>query len=404
MTYRAPKGTSDILPPESDVWRRVLRTWEDLCVVYGYGLVITPLFESTDVFARGVGEATEVVEKQMYTFADKKGRSLTLRPEATASLVRAYLQAGRRGILKAWYAGPMFRYEQPQAGRRRQFTQVGVEYVGEDAPAADVEVIELGHRFYSEIGLPVTVHINSIGDAAGRPAYREALLDYLRPRRDSLDADCRHRMEANPLRVLDCKVDGPQLTDAPVPVDYLTPEAADHYKAVKEGLTGAGVAFVEAPQLVRGLDYYTRTVFEYVADDYEASQDSVGGGGRYDGLAEALGGGPVPAIGLSLGVDRIVAALGRTAEAVELDYFVVVADESQWSEALGLVQQLRRAGLRTDFRAAAGSLKAQLKAADRRRAAAALIVGSEWAEGKVARKDMTSGDQDLVAVADLVGK
>jgi histidyl-tRNA synthetase len=403
MTYRAPKGTDDILAPESRRWRRLLRAWDEMTERYGYELILTPIFESTDLFARGVGAETEVVEKQMYTFADKSGRSLTLRPEQTASVVRAYLQAGKQGVMKVAYSGPMFRYEQPQAGRRRQFYQLGVEYLGVESVDADVEVIELGYRFLRAAGLEdVEVQLNSIGDAADRANYRAVLSDYLRDRAADLSADARRRIETNPLRVLDSKQDAAVVADAPAPLDYLAAERRAEFDAVRRGLGRLGIPVTVAPRLVRGLDYYNRTVFEYVPRTYEAAQNAVGGGGRYDPLAAILGGRETPGIGLSLGLDRIIVALGEEAVAAPaLDVFVVVAG-SHWDEAVGLVGRLREGGLRADLDLGRGSVKAQFKQADRRAAAGVIIVGDEWEDGRVTGRDLESGTQELIAAEEIM--
>ncbi len=403
MTLRAPKGTDDILPPESRRWRRALRVWEDLVERYGYELILTPVFEATEVFARGVGEGTEVVEKQMYTFTDKAGRSLTLRPELTASVVRAYLEAGRQGVLKVAYAGPMFRYEQPQKGRRRQFFQLDLEYLGEPSPDADVEVIEVGYRYLRELGLDdVEVRLNSIGGPGSRAAYEDVLRAYLEERRDQLTEDSRRRIAANPLRVLDSKVDGPKLTDAPAPVDHLTLDDGAFFEAVKAGLDRAGVSYVLDPTLVRGLDYYTHSVFEFVPLSYEdqAAQSSVGGGGRYDGLAEVLGGRPTPGLGFAMGLDRILLALDETV-APTLDVFVVSAGEERRAAALDLVRALRAEGVRADLDLGDRSVKAQFKAANRRDAATAAVVGEEWDAGKVTVKDLATGSEEIVAIEEV---
>ncbi|MEA2011113.1 MAG: histidine--tRNA ligase, partial [Actinomycetota bacterium] len=347
MTYRAPKGTYDVLPPDSAAWVEAERVFLDLAERYGYGHVLTPLFEATELFSRGVGEDTEVVEKQMYTFTDKGGRSLTLRPEATASVVRALIQAGGVvGTFKGSCWGPMFRYERPQKGRTRQFLQADIEYIGESAPGADVEVIEFGYRYLQELGVPnVEVQLNSIGDAADRSAYREELTAYLEGRRDELSADAIRRMYENPLRVLDSKADVDVVADAPTPTDHLSAAAAEHFAAVREGLEAIDIPYRIVPTLVRGLDYYNRTVWEYVPLDFEAAQSSVGGGGRYDPLFERLGGKPTPAVGLAMGLDRILLARGQTAQLPSLDAFVVVADPDRRTDATGLVRKLRDAGL-----------------------------------------------------------
>lgn len=404
MSFRPPKGTDDILPPDSRQWRRVLGTFEELAERYGYDLAITPLFEATGVFERGVGEGTDVVQKEMYTFEDKGGRSITLRPEATASMMRAYLDSGSQIPMKLAYSGPMFRYERPQAGRRRQFWQVGVEYLGEDSAEADVEVIDLGYRFYDAIGLGgLEVQVNTLGDAESRVAYRAILVEYLTSIADQLSEDSQRRIATNPLRVFDSKVDGDQLIGAPSPVDYLSDDARGHYEQVQAGLDRLRIPYVQKPRLVRGLDYYTRTVFEYVATGLDTAQNAVGGGGRYDGLAEVLGGRPTPAVGFSLGVDRIILALAEPTdgEAV-LDAFVVVADDERWNDGFGLVAELRSAGLRADIDLGRRSVKAQFKAADRRKAAAALVVGQEWEDGEVSAKQLESGQEERVKADQIV--
>ncbi len=401
MTLRAPKGTDDLLPPASHIWRKLLLSWEDWAARYGYDLVQTPIFEATDVFARGVGEGTEVVEKQMYTFEDKGGRSLTLRPEGTAPVVRAFLESGGDGILKGAYSGPMFRYERPQAGRRRQFYQVGVEYLGSRAAAADAEVIELGYRYLVDAGVPgLSVQVNAIGDGECRPSYLELLAAYLEMHRDVLCDDSLRRLETNPMRVLDCKICSPRLLDAPAPADHLCADCATHHQTVLAILTRLEVPFVAAPRLVRGLDYYERTAFEYVATDLDAAQNAVGGGGRYDGLAELLGGRRVPGVGFALGLDRIVLTLESEGETTALDLFVVVAGE-RYLEAVRFVSDLRRRGLRVDMDVEGRSVKAQFRAADRRRAAGALVVGDEWTENRIMAKDLTSGVQEIISFEEV---
>jgi histidyl-tRNA synthetase len=398
VTPRAPKGTLDVLPPESGRWRALLRTFDDLAERYGYGFSLTPLFEATELFSRGVGEETEIVEKQMYTFADKGGRSLTLRPEATASVVRAYLQAGRTGVLKCAYSGPMFRYEQPQAGRRRQFYQVGVEYLGEPSPDADVEVVEVGYRLLEGVGITgVTVLLNSLGDPVDRVAYREVLRRFLEGRAGSLSEDSRRRLAGNPLRVLDSKADAAVVAEAPATLEHLGSEAAGHFAAVRSGLEERGIPCQIAPRLVRGLDYYNRTVFEYQARSYSAAQDALGGGGRYDPLAQLLDGPPTPGVGLAMGVDRIVAAMPGEAGAPHLDVFVAIADPRKRSQALGLVAALRGAGLSADLDLGERSVKAQFKAAGRRGAVAVAVVGQEWDQGRVTVRLMASGEETIVA-------
>ena len=405
MAYRAPKGTDDFLPPDSAVWVRAERAFLDLAECYGYGLTLTPIFESTDLFARGVGEATEVVEKQMYTFTDKAGRSLTLRPEATASVVRAVLQRGRAGgIFKGSYWGPMFRYERPQKGRRRQFVQAGIEYLGEPSADADVEVIEFGYRYLESLGVPaVEVFINSIGDPEDRIAYREELVEYFTDAVDLLSEDAKRRINDNPMRILDSKADAEVAAGAPAPSDHLGTATRAHFETVLRGLERANIPYRLDPRLVRGLDYYNRTVWEYVPGGFDAAQNSVGGGGRYDGLFELLGGKPNPSVGLAMGMDRIILAMSEEEPLPALDAFVVLADQHEDArrDALDLVSRLRNGGLRVDIDLGRRSVKAQFRAADRRKSAAALVVGDEWGEGKVTARDLTTGDQEQIAVEEI---
>ena len=371
MSFQPPKGTDDIIAPASQAWREALRSWETWSERYGYPLISLPIFESTDLFERGVGDTTEVVTKQMYTFIDQGGRSVTLRPEGTAGAVRAYLNSGHQGVWKGAYSGPFFRYERPQAGRRRQFWQVGVEYLDSSSPVADTEVIELGFRYITSLGLDeVDLLINSIGDPNCRPDYVETLRSYLKSKESQLSADSVRLIDRNPLRVLDSKVDEAVLTDAPRMVDHLCDACATHYKAVKEGLAGLEIPYTEDSNLVRGLDYYTRTAFEYIATGLDAAQNAVGGGGRYDGLAEAIGGRPAPGVGFALGLDRIMLALGEPVRAY-LDAYLV--SETGPEDALRIASRLRREGVRVDFDSDRRSVKAQFRAARRLEVPAVLV-------------------------------
>jgi histidyl-tRNA synthetase len=401
--YRAPKGTYDILPPDSQRWRVARNVFDTLSAEYGYGLVITPMFEDTDVFSRGVGTDTDVVQKQMYTFTDKGGRSVTLRPELTASVVRAVIQAGGvQGRFKGAYWGEMFRYERPQAGRSRQFIQAGVEYLGSHSPEADVEVIEFGYRLLERLGVPdVEIRINSIGDPQDRTAYRSAIRTFLLDRFDDLSDDSKARVENNPMRVLDSKSDRNVTQDAPVPVDYLGEPARAHFEAVKNGIADLGLTYIVDTRLVRGLDYYTRTVWEYIPTGYEAAQSSVGGGGRYDGLFELLGGKPTPAVGLAMGVDRILLASPNERREALLDAFVVVTDESLRTQARVLTSELRSDGLRVDMTDTQKSVKAQFKDADRSEARTAIVVGSEWSNDEVTVKDLASAEQEAISAKEI---
>jgi histidyl-tRNA synthetase len=372
MSFQPPKGTDDVLAPESQAWRETLRLWDVWSERYGYPLVSLPIFEATELFERGVGDTSEVVTKQMYTFTDQGERSVALRPEGTAGVVRAYLNSGHQGTWKGAYSGPFFRYERPQAGRRRQFWQVGVEYLDTPSPVADVEVIELGYRFVSATGLSeVDLLLNSIGDAVCRPAYVDALRNYLRKREGELSADSVALIDRNPLRVLDSKVDSAKLSDAPRSIDHLCDECAEHFASVRSGLDALGITYTVDPRLVRGLDYYTRTAFEYVATGLDTAQNAVGGGGRYDGLAEAIGGRATPGVGFALGIDRIILALGVPKEA-HLDAYVV--SESGAMDALWVASRLRGEGLRVDLDADGRSVKAQFRAARRLEAPAILVL------------------------------
>jgi histidyl-tRNA synthetase len=375
MSFRPPKGTDDIGAPESHLWRAVLREWEHWADRYGYPLVMSPIFEATELFERGVGGDTEVVIKQMYTFTDKGGRSVTLRPEGTAGVVRAFLNSGAMGAWKGAYSGPMFRYEQPQAGRRRQFWQLGVEYLDVEGPAADAEVIELGYRYLMAVevaGLELVV--NSLGDEVCRPGYVTLLRSWLEERRDLLCDDSVSLIDMNPLRVLDCKMCAPVLTDAPAMKDHLCEPCASHYSAVKEALDRLAIPFKEDGRLVRGLDYYTRTAFEYLATGLESAQNAVGGGGRYDGLAESIGGRRAPGVGFALGVDRIVLSSALT-PASDVDVYVV--SETNPGDALIAASLLREDGLKVDFDTEGRSVKAQFRAASRSGARAIVVVGEQ---------------------------
>jgi histidyl-tRNA synthetase len=400
MSFRPPKGTDDIGAPESNRWRDVLRQWETWAELYGYPLLMTPVFESTDLFERGVGEDTEVVTKQMYTFTDRGGRSLTLRPEGTAGVVRAFLDSGVKGAWKGAYSGPMFRHERPQAGRRRQFWQVGVEYLDVEGPAADAEVIELGYRFLSAVGVPgLEVLLNSLGDAVCRPRYVATLQMYLEGKQDSLCEDSISLIDSNPLRVLDCSVCAPVLADAPAMKDHLCEPCAEHYGLVTKSLESLSIPFEEDARLVRGLDYYTRTAFEYIATDLEAAQNAVGGGGRYDGLAESIGGRRAPGVGFALGVDRIVLASGKDA-GPRVDVYLV--SETGPEDALIAASILRLAGLRVDFDTEGRKVEAQFKAASRLDARAVVVLKGSG-EDVEARIDQERAQMPLDTVPEFLG-
>ena len=409
-SFTAPKGTFDLLPPRSATFLAVREAIAAPLRLAGYGYAETPVFEDTALFERGVGESTDVVSKEMYTFLDKGGRSITLRPEGTASVLRAALEAGlQKGPLpvKLWYAGSFFRYERPQAGRYRHFSQVGAEALGLDDPALDAELIWLAAQGYQRLGLRgVRLLLNSLGDATCRPVYRERLQQFLRGL--DLDDDTRRRVEINPLRVLDDK--RPQVRDqlagAPLVADALCEPCREHYDEVRAMLADGGVSWEEAPRLVRGLDYYTRTTFEFVHDGLGA-QAAVGGGGRYDGLSESIGGPPLPGVGWAVGVDRTVLAL--EAEGVELippgrvRVFAVPLGEAARRELVRLVARLREAGVAADLAYGQRGMKGAMKAADRSGAAHAIVAGDrDLAAGVAQVKDLRTGEQRSVPLDRLV--
>ncbi|HWC33032.1 MAG TPA: histidine--tRNA ligase [Actinomycetota bacterium] len=409
--FSPPRGTQDLLPPRSDRLEALADAAAALARLHGFRRVETPAFEHTELFARGVGESTDIVTKEMYTFDDKGRRSLTLRPEGTAPVVRAYL--GNRHDLptpfKAYYIVPMFRHERPQAGRMRQHTQFGVEIIGTDAPAADVEVISLAQRFLSEpsVGLEFALRINSIGDERCRPAYREALVGYLEERRDRLPKELRERLHINPLRVLDAKEDEVRdvTADAPRIIDFLDDECREHFERVRALLDDEGIAYEIDPRLVRGLDYYTRTTFEFVSDVLGPTQSTLCGGGRYDGLAKVLGGDPTPGIGFGLGLERVLLAMERAGTVPDLSWtsvFVVALGDEAGRVGRELVRSLRRHGVRAETALEDRPLKAQLKMADRADAAYAALIGDdELAAKEITMRRMSDGAQERVAIDEV---
>ncbi|MGH9264729.1 MAG: histidine--tRNA ligase [Acidimicrobiales bacterium] len=403
--FRAPVGTRDVLPPESARWERLVARFASGVERAGYGLVLSPMFEDVGVFER-VGEGTDVVRKEMYDFEDKGGRRVALRPEGTASVVRAYVQHRPTPPFKAWYVAPNFRYERPQAGRFRQHHQLGVEALGTDDPDLDVEVLALAWSVCAELGLSrVTLLLNSLGDDVCRPAYLDVLRECLA--REELCDEHAGTFETNPLRVLDCKRDVCRAATAEAPrlVDLLCEACAAHFDRVRAGLDSLGIAYTLQPRLVRGLDYYTRTTFELAADSLESAQNAVGGGGRYDKLAEALGGPPTPGIGFGLGIERLMLACDAEgvfplpAPAVH----VWVVDTTGGSAALALTQELRAAGIGADRSFDGRSMKAQFKAADRSGARLAIVVGEQEAASRtVTLRDLRGGDQQTVDRAEVL--
>ncbi|HEX2047225.1 MAG TPA: histidine--tRNA ligase [Acidimicrobiales bacterium] len=403
--FRAPVGTRDVLPPESARWERLVALFAGQARRAGYGLVLSPMFEDVGVFER-VGEGTDVVRKEMYDFEDKGGRHVALRPEGTASVVRAYVQHRPTTPFKGWYAAPNFRYERPQAGRYRQHHQLGVEALGTDDPDLDVEVLVLARSVVSALGLTrVTMLLNSLGDDACRPAYLDGLRDYLADQQ--LCDEHAAGYATNPLRVLDCKreICRAATEEAPRLVDNLCEPCATHFSRVRAGLDSLGVAYVIQPRLVRGLDYYTRTAFELAAESLESAQNAVGGGGRYDKLAEALGGPPTPGIGFGLGIERLL--LACDAEGVfptpEAAVDVWVVDTTGGTAALALTHELRAAGIAADRSFDGRSMKSQFKSADRSGARVAVVVGEREAEsGLVTVRDLQYGEERRVSRDDLL--
>lgn len=409
-TFTAPKGTFDLIPPESAQVLAVRDAFGEAARLAGYGYLETPVFEDSALFHRGVGESTDIVTKETYTFDDRGGRSLTLRPEGTAGVVRAVLEHkldhGRLPV-KVWYSGSFFRYERPQAGRYRHFSQVGIEALGSDDPLLDAEVVAMGAGAFAGLGLTgVRLLMNTLGCAACRPAYRELLQTFLR--RLDLDDETKARIEVNPLRVLDDK--RPEVhalvAAAPLIADHVCEECRAHYDAVRQALTMLGVTWEEAPRLVRGLDYYTRTTFEFVHDGL-GSQSAVGGGGRYDQLSSSLGGPDLPGIGWALGVDRTVLALraeGREpATGTGIAVFGVPLGDVARARMLVLVTELRRAGISADLAFGTGGLKGAMKAADRSGAAFAVVVGDRDLEAGTGNlKELSTGEQVCVPLTEIV--
>lgn len=409
MSFKKAPGTQDILPGTVEKWQFVEQKAREICRRFNFREIRTPIFEATELFQRGVGETTDIVEKEMYTFVDRGDRSITLRPEGTAGVVRSYVENklyGEPDVSKLYYIGPMFRYERAQAGRYRQFHQFGVEAIGAVDPALDAEVIALGYTFYTEVGLKgVRVEINSVGTPSVRAAFREKLLAYLEPKREILCKDCQARMDRNPLRVLDCKVDQQHFTDAPSILDSLDEECQIHFEKVKQYLTDMEIPYEINHRLVRGLDYYTHTAFEFKAEGIGAI-DTVGGGGRYNGLVAEIGGPDQPGVGFGLGIERTIILLEYQQTEVpnlhELDVYMIAMGEEADREITKLVYQLRRAGISAERDYEGRKLKAQMKSADRLQARFTAILGEdELANGEITLKEMKTGEQKRVKFADL---
>lgn len=413
--FKAPRGMHDILPDEVGRWQALEAHARALAARFGYREIRTPVVEHTEVFQRTSGETSDIVEKEMYTFADRGGRSLSLRPEGTAGVVRAYLEHGMASgpqPVRLYYLADIFRYDRPQRGRYRMHHQFGAEIIGSAAPAADVEVLSLPVRFLQSLGLTeVTVRINSVGDPACRPHYLDALRAYFRPRATLLSADSRRRLEANPMRILESKepADLAAAKDAPVMRDFLCADCRAHFARVKELFEAIGIHYVEDPYIVRGLDYYTRTAVEIHSGRLGGAQNAMLGGGRYDGLAEQLGGPQTPGTGFGLGLERLLLvlqteglAIPSTALRTELDVFVASAGDRTPVEGMRLLDAIRRAGLNAVGEVEGRSLRAQMRSADRLGARYAVILGEqELAAAKAGVRDMRTGEQTDVPLADV---
>ncbi len=402
MKFQRIRGTRDILPDEYAMREELLQRARRILRAYGYRFIQTPTFEPTELFVRSVGETTDIVEKEMYTFQDRGGRSLTLRAEGTAPVIRAFLENHLPSPIKLAYYVPIFRAERPQKGRLREHYQLGVEAIGERSPLLDSELIRMLMEILDAFGIQERrLEINSIGSPEDRQRYRQALLEYLTPLRETLCADCQRRMDRNPLRVLDCKVDGPRLTDVPRFQDYLSDESRRFFDELLSILDRWQIPYQVNPRLVRGLDYYTDTVFEVKVPGLGA-QDTVAGGGRYDRLVEELGGPPTPAVGFGMGMERVLLALGEPRKEEPLDYFVVYTSEATRERALDLAFELRQRGFAVDFVHEPKKLRAQMKRAHRLKARYTLIVGDEELQRNAVKlRHMETGEEREVPIPHL---
>ncbi|MEG6585600.1 histidine--tRNA ligase [Dendrosporobacter sp. 1207_IL3150] len=414
MLSTGPRGTKDILPDVSGYWQYVENEARNICSLYGYREIRTPVFEHTELFLRGIGETTDIVEKEMYTFKDRGERSITLRPENTAAVVRAYLEHklyADTPPAKLFYIGPMFRYDRPQAGRYRQFHQFGIEAIGSKGPAIDAEIILLATQFLKKLGLDdLVLQINSVGCPECRPKYRVVLQDFLRDKLTNFCKDCQSRFDRNPMRILDCKNEkcGALSQGAPQMSDCLCEECDTHFNHLKELLTAANIDFTINPRLVRGLDYYTKTAFEIQYAPLGA-QSAVCGGGRYDGLISECGGQPTPAIGFAIGMERVLLALEKQqllpSIGHHMNVFVMPIGTQAQALAFKLLCNIRQAGHTADMDFMERSLKAQMKLANKYSAKFAVIIGDdEVATGKVLLKDMKTGEQQHIMVEELLNK
>lgn len=405
--FQLVKGMKDISPEDQRYWHYIRNLLKRLARQYNYKRIDTPMVESTKLFKRSVGDYTDIVEKEMYSFIDQGDQNLSLRPEITAGVVRAYIEHGMINLpqpVKLYYIGPCFRYDKPQSGRQRQFWQIGFEAIGEGAAAVDAQIINLGYKFFHELNLSAVVQINSLGCPECRPHYHEVLLEYLKGKRAQLCEDCKRRMNKNPLRVLDCKEESCQelVTEAPQQVDYLCDQCRDHFVEVLEYLDELDIVYNLNPNIVRGLDYYTRTTFEYTLPDKEQTRQSVlGGGGRYDGLVEELGGRSTPAVGLAIGIERTIKKLRlldiKIPEGDKYDIFVAQLGKEARKKCLSLYEKLLSSDISVVENFAKGGIKPQLELANQLGVKYALILGQrEIVDGTILIRDMEGGIQEVV--------
>ncbi|MFA6429249.1 MAG: histidine--tRNA ligase [Patescibacteria group bacterium] len=411
---QALRGMRDLLPSDQYYWKKVQQQSEKIGSAYGYERIDTPMVEETNLFIRGVGKVTDIVEKELYTWETQGGETVSLRPEGTAPVVRAFIQHGMWNMpqpVKLWYQGPLFRYDRPQSGRFRQFYTTGFECIGEADAVVDAQLIIMGWQFLKELGIESSIHINSIGTPESRATYKNALVTYFRGKKSKLSEEDKKRLLKNPLRLLDSKEPGMQelKAEAPQMVDWLDEESKAHFMRVLEYLDEVGVPYQLDPYLVRGLDYYTRTVFEFfaVSDDPELAQTALGGGGRYDLLVETLGGRPTPAAGLGLGLDRIVSRMKDKEPippaAPSIDVFLAQLGDMGKKKALAFFEEFRQAGIRVDEAFSKSSIKAQMELANRHGAKWAVIVGQkEVLDGTAIIRDMDAGTQEIVDAKKVV--
>jgi histidyl-tRNA synthetase len=407
LSIKALKGFKDILPDEVGIWQFIEQTARDVFRRYGFEEIKVPILEKTELFVRTIGESTDIVEKEMYTFVDRNGSSITMRPEGTAPVIRAYIENGlfvRGSVQRLYTIGPMFRHERPQKGRLRQFHQMSVEVLGSDSAMIDTEVIVMAWQILKDIGLQASLELNSLGCAECRPSFKEALQFFLHERLQNLCEDCQRRSSSNPLRVLDCKSEHcqAQYVSAPSIIEHLCDACSLHFEEVKQTLTQLGVPYALNPKMVRGLDYYTRTTFELLTTELGA-QGAIGAGGRYDGLVEQLGGPEVPGIGFAMGMERIVMLLGQKGGLASIpgpDLFLVTLGKRAQEKGVMLQQILRAAGMHVLMDHEGRSMKNQLKQADKQRARFVLILGeNELEKREVGLKNMHSGEQEIIALA-----